>query len=92
MVTIVGSANLGNVEFYHSGQEGYTAKYDPRYSLAYLNLENPDSDKPNKVIGCSFHDGFAPAIGLLNTHSATLEDNIIHHTVGQGKENSFSLH
>ena len=81
---ITGSASLDNVEFFHSGQEGYTATYDPRYSLAYLGLENAESDRPNRVVGCSFHHGFAPAIGLYNSHMVDIESNVIHHTVGQG--------
>lgn len=80
-----GSANIHNVEFYHSGQEGFTAPYDPRYSLVYLDLGVTDTSKPNIVQGCSFHDGFSPAIGVYNSHGVLIDDNIIHHTVGQGK-------
>lgn len=33
-----GKAQIRNVEFYHSGQEGWTDYSDPRYSVAFLNL------------------------------------------------------
>lgn len=33
-----GKAQIRNVEFFHSGQEGWTDYYDPRYSVAFLNL------------------------------------------------------
>lgn len=33
-----GKAQIRDVEFYHTGQEGWTDYTDPRYSLAFLNL------------------------------------------------------
>ena len=33
-----GKAQIRNVEFFQSGQEGWTDHYDPRYSAAFLNL------------------------------------------------------
>lgn len=33
-----GQAHISNVEFYHSGQEGWIDSSDPRYSVAFLNL------------------------------------------------------
>lgn len=33
-----GKAQIRNVEFFRSGQEGWTDYYDPRYSVAFLNL------------------------------------------------------
>lgn len=34
----LGTAQIRNVEFFHSGQEGWTDKTDPRFSVAFLNL------------------------------------------------------
>uniref|UniRef100_A0A3Q2YMV4 PKHD1 like 1, tandem duplicate 1 n=1 Tax=Hippocampus comes TaxID=109280 RepID=A0A3Q2YMV4_HIPCM len=65
-------AQLWNVEFFHSGQEGWTDEYDPRYSVAFIGLGR----------GCSFHSGFSPAIGVFRTDDLAIEDNVIHHTVG----------
>lgn len=31
-------AQIRNVEFFQTGQEGWTDYYDPRYSVAFLNL------------------------------------------------------
>lgn len=33
-----GQAHISNVEFYHSGQEGWIDPSDPRYSVSFLNL------------------------------------------------------
>ncbi|XP_072034167.1 fibrocystin-L-like [Amphiura filiformis] len=76
-----GKAQLSNVEFYHTGQEGHSDPYDPRYSLAFLDT---GADSESFVKGCSFHHGFSPAIGLFGADEITLEDNVIHHVVGAG--------
>lgn len=34
----LGNARLSNVEFYHSGQEGFRDSTDPRYAVTFLNL------------------------------------------------------
>lgn len=38
------------------------------------------------IQGCAFHDGFSPAIGVFGTEGLNIDDNIIHHTVGEGKQ------
>ncbi|XP_078542272.1 fibrocystin-L-like [Lissotriton helveticus] len=78
-----GNARISNVEFYHSGQEGYREDYDPRYSLAFLNL-NEVQPNESYVQGCAFHNGFSPAIGVFGTNGLNVDDNIIHFTVGEG--------
>lgn len=37
------------------------------------------------IQGCAFHDGFSPAIGVFGTEDINVDDNVIHHTVGEGK-------
>uniref|UniRef100_A0A3B4AGA3 Uncharacterized protein n=1 Tax=Periophthalmus magnuspinnatus TaxID=409849 RepID=A0A3B4AGA3_9GOBI len=74
-------AQIRNVEFDRTGQEGWTDDYDPRYSVAFLNLEEVED---TYLQGCSFHDGFSPAIGVYNTEGLFIDDNVIHHTVGEG--------
>ncbi|XP_072303332.1 fibrocystin-L-like [Eucyclogobius newberryi] len=76
-----GKAQIKNVEFHRTGQEGWTDDYDPRYSVAFLDLEEVED---TYLQGCSFHDGFSPAIGVFNTEGLFIEDNVIHHTVGEG--------
>ncbi|XP_069478234.1 fibrocystin-L [Ambystoma mexicanum] len=78
-----GSARISNVEFYRSGQEGYRDNIDPRYSLAFLNLDEI-IDSESYVQGCAFHNGFSPAIGVFGTNGLDIDDNIIHFTVGEG--------
>uniref|UniRef100_A0A4W4EJY7 Polycystic kidney and hepatic disease 1 (autosomal recessive)-like 1 n=1 Tax=Electrophorus electricus TaxID=8005 RepID=A0A4W4EJY7_ELEEL len=76
----MGGAQIRDVEFYLTGQEGWTDYTDPRYSLAFLNLGVNES----YLKGCAFHHGFAPAVGIFGTHGLNVDDNIIHHTVGEG--------
>ncbi|XP_043922185.1 fibrocystin-L-like [Protopterus annectens] len=82
-VQLRGAARIRNVEFYHTGQEGYRDSFDPRYSLAFLNL-GQTSQNESYVQGCSFHHGFSPAIGVFGTNGLDIDDNIIYFTVGEG--------
>lgn len=41
--------------------------------------------------GCAFHHGFSPAIGIFGTDGLSVDDNVIHHTVGEGITSSSSL-
>ncbi|KAI7798957.1 putative fibrocystin-L, partial [Triplophysa rosa] len=81
-ITYRGRAQIRNVEFYHTGQEGWNDPSEPRYSLAFLNLGNVAVE--SYIKGCAFHDGFAPAIGVFGTDGLNIDDNVIHHTVGEG--------
>lgn len=38
------------------------------------------------IKGCAFHKGFSPAIGVFGTDGLSIEDNVIHHTVGEGTD------
>uniref|UniRef100_A0A3B4U1D6 PKHD1 like 1, tandem duplicate 2 n=1 Tax=Seriola dumerili TaxID=41447 RepID=A0A3B4U1D6_SERDU len=78
-----GKAQIRNVEFFRSGQEGWTDDTDPRYSVAFLNLGEV-SGGDSYIQGCSFHDGFSPAIGVFGTEGLSVDDNVVHHTVGEG--------
>jgi len=42
-----GVAQIRNVEFHHSGQEGWSDYTDPRYSVAFLNLGQVLTPPPN---------------------------------------------
>ncbi|XP_029299003.1 LOW QUALITY PROTEIN: PKHD1 like 1, tandem duplicate 1 [Cottoperca gobio] len=78
-----GKAQIRNVEFFRSGQEGWTDYSDPRYSVAFLNLGEV-SGEDSYIQGCAFHDGFSPAIGVFGTEGMNVDDNIVHRTVGEG--------
>uniref|UniRef100_A0A8C1B8X1 PKHD1 like 1, tandem duplicate 2 n=1 Tax=Cyprinus carpio carpio TaxID=630221 RepID=A0A8C1B8X1_CYPCA len=79
---ITGKAQIRNVEFYQTGQEGWNDLSDPRYSLVFYNLGGVVGE--SYIKGCAFHNGFAPAIGVFGTDGLSIEDNVIHHTVGEG--------
>ena len=81
---ILGYARLSNVEFYRSGQEGYTQENDPRFSLAYVSTGPVTDIKPSYIKRTAFHHGFSPALALYGAHGVEIDDNIVHHTVGQG--------
>ncbi|XP_035847175.1 fibrocystin-L-like [Sander lucioperca] len=78
-----GKAQIRNVEFFRSGQEGWTDYTDPRYSVAFLNLGEV-SEKDSYIQGCAFHDGFSPAIGVFGTDGLNVDDNVVYRTVGEG--------
>ncbi|XP_066276424.1 fibrocystin-L-like [Branchiostoma lanceolatum] len=82
--TYTGYARIKNVEFYHTGQEGWNAFYDPRFSLAFVNTGDVSDAKPSKVENNAFHNGFSPGIGVYGTSKLEIVNNIVHHTVGQG--------
>ncbi|XP_073925166.1 fibrocystin-L isoform X4 [Castor canadensis] len=84
MMTFKGNAKISNVEFYHSGQEGFRDSTDPRYAVTFLNLGQVQERGLSYVRGCSFHHGFSPAIGVFGTDGLDIDDNIIHFTVGEG--------
>ena len=76
-----GIAYLDNVELKRMGQYGWTESYDPRYSLAFVNAAEGIESSLN---GCSFNMNFNGAIGLFNTHSVSVTNNVVYHTVGTG--------
>ena len=79
-----GYARISNVEFHRSGQEGYVAHYDPRFSLAFLDTGTVSDIKPSYVRANAFHDGFSTAIGVFGANELDISNNVIHHTVGSG--------
>uniref|UniRef100_A0A8C4XEU0 PKHD1 like 1 n=1 Tax=Erpetoichthys calabaricus TaxID=27687 RepID=A0A8C4XEU0_ERPCA len=77
-------ARLSNVEFYHTGQNGYVSNSDPRYSVVFMDMGEISENDTSYIQGCSFHHGFSPAIGIFGTNKLSVDDNIIYFTVGQG--------
>ncbi|KAK7105773.1 hypothetical protein V1264_017108 [Littorina saxatilis] len=77
-----GFARVENVEFYHTGQEGYTEPYDPRYSLAFVDtLSDNTTNFYSYVRNNAFHNGFSPAVGVFAVDNLEVSGNVIHHTV-----------
>lgn len=85
--TYTGYARLSDVEFYHGGQEGYTEFYDPRHTLAFLDVGEVSSLRPSSVKKCTFHHNFSPAIGIYGTSGLRVENNVVYHTIGAGNYN-----
>ncbi|KAK3107766.1 hypothetical protein FSP39_021797 [Pinctada imbricata] len=77
----IGYARISNVEFYHTGQEGWVESYDPRYSIAFVDSGAVTSIKPSYIKKCAFHHGFAPAVGVYGANGLPIEDNVAHSTV-----------
>jgi hypothetical protein len=84
-MTYVGYARLSNVEFYHTGQEGFTDEFDPRYSLAFLATGTVSDVKPSKVSKCSFHNGFNTAVGVFGTGNLNVTENVVFGSIGNGE-------
>ncbi|XP_078254550.1 PKHD1 like 1, tandem duplicate 1 [Rhinoraja longicauda] len=80
---VKGYARIKDVEFYHSGQMGYIDYFDPRYSVAFLNLGQVERNE-SYIQGCAIHSGFSPAIGVFGTDGLNIDDNIIYNTLGEG--------
>ena len=74
------------MEFYNTGQEGFTAPNDPRFFLTFLDINGMKNDETHsKVQNCSFHNGFYTAIGIFGSNDIDVDQNVIHHAVGNGK-------
>ena len=77
-----GMAQLQGVEFSGCGQLGHTEHFDPRFALAYLNVGRQSGQYASYVKSCSFHDGYNTAIGVFLASNVTINDTVIHGTVG----------
>ena len=70
-----GDAILENIEFVNCGQRGFTENYDPRYSLAFLDVGANGYD--SVVRRCSFNHNYNFGLGVFGTEGLLLE--VIHH-------------
>ena len=86
----VGQAQIRGVEFKGCGQLGYTESFDPRFALAFLNI-NPNGES-SYVNDSSFHDGYNTGLGVFITNGMRLHNNVIHSTVGTSVHVSGSRH
>ncbi|KAH9512878.1 Fibrocystin-L [Bulinus truncatus] len=82
---LIGFAQISNVEFFHSGQEGFKDSYDPRFSVAFVDVFNSvESERYSYVKKSSFYCGFNTAVGVFSVNNLEINENIVHHTVGAG--------
>ncbi len=72
-----GKAQIQGVEFRRCGQLGYTQEYDPRYSLAILNLDD------SYVRDCSINEGYNVGIGVYDSNRVNITGNVVYNTVGE---------
>ncbi|KAH9519161.1 Fibrocystin-L, partial [Bulinus truncatus] len=87
---LIGFAQISNVEFFHSGQEGFKDSYDPRFSIAFVDIFNSvESERYSYVKKSSFYCGFNTAVGVFSVNNLEINENIVHHTVGAGMTGSW---
>ena len=80
-IQYTGSAQLEGVEFKGCGQEGFVESFDPRYSLAFLNIGQV-KDNSSYVKSCSFHKGYNTGIGVFGTKGMSITNNVVYRTIG----------
>ena len=83
-----GYAKIANVEFLRAGQEGWTDRFDARYSLAFIDHEDSynddDQNRESYVKKCAFNYNYNAAVGLFNTNNVLIEDNVVYRTMEYG--------
>ena len=79
-----GYARLSNVEFDLFGQFSRSSSDDKKLGILFSNLGDYNYSRPSYVKNCAFHHGFAAAIGILNSNSIPIEDNVVHQTLDYG--------
>ncbi|CAK8682970.1 unnamed protein product [Clavelina lepadiformis] len=79
-----GYARFSNVEFHRTGQEGWTNRWDPRFSLAWVGTGASTNARPAYVKGCAFHDGYSTAIGTFGADDVNITGNVVHRTIFDG--------
>ena len=85
-IVYTGQATLSNVEFVNCGQRGFTEDYDPRYSLAFLNVGN--DGRESSVTHCSFNYNYNTALGVYGTNELVSEGNVVYRAFGKGIEDA----
>lgn len=77
-----GFARIENTEFVRTGQLGYVAPHDPRFSLAFVDIGKINDIRPSYIKNNAFHHGFAPTIGIFGTNGVSVKNNVVYRTVG----------
>ena len=84
VLAISGYARLSNTEFQHTGQEGFTEEYDPRFSVAWVATGTVSDVKPSYVKDCTFHKSFNTAVGAFGVRGLNITGNVVHGAIGNG--------
>ena len=79
-----GFARLTDVEFDHPGQFSRAAQDDSLYGILISNLGEYDYKRPTYIRNCAFHDAYSAAIGILDTATIPVENNVIYRTIEFG--------
>lgn len=79
-----GYARISNVEFELFGQFSRGDSDDYKYGILFSNLGDYNYSRPSYVRNSAFHHGFAAAVGILNSNSIPIEDNVVHRTLDFG--------
>ena len=74
----VGRAQIDSIELRYCGQGGYFSPRDPRYSLAFKDLD--DDGASSYVLRSSIHHGYNTAIGVHSSNHIELSSNVIYRT------------
>ena len=64
------------------GQKSWVDSYDPRFSLAMLDLN--DNGEKSSVKKCAFNKNYNGAIGLFYSNKIVVSENVVYHTIGAG--------
>ena len=74
----VGRAQIDSIELRYCGQGGYFSPRDPRYSLAFKDLN--DDGASSYILRSSIHHGYNTAIGVHSSNHIELSSNVIYRT------------
>ena len=79
-----GYARLSDVEFDHPGQFSRAAQDDSLYGILVSNLGEYDYKRPTYIRNCAFREAYSAAIGILDTATIPVENNVIYRTIEFG--------
>ena len=81
LVYFKGFARISNVEFDLFGQFSTYGGDDFAYGILFSELGTYNPSRPSYVTNSAFHNGFSAAIGILNSASIPITNNVVHHTI-----------
>ncbi|CAF0710276.1 unnamed protein product [Brachionus calyciflorus] len=76
-----GYARLSNVELNHPGQFSRNSGDDYKYGILFSNLGAYNYSRPSYVNNCAFHHGFSAAVGISDSQSIPITNNVIYYTI-----------
>ena len=76
-----GFGRFSYVAFENGGHYGFTEDYDPRFTLAFKDLELTDI-RPSWAVGCAFKNNYNTAFGTVQSTLIRMSKNVVYSTVG----------